>query len=99
MKTEILMLIGAHFACADAAEVRLLSQGEAETCGAVYKDVKLAFVPGVDAGTFDDLSLPERAAVSRAGYIAYAEWRDGNPDLVRHLRRVARGQTVLEYAG
>ena len=99
MTTKILALIASYFACADVAEQRLLSLEEARRCGDLYHDVKLSFVPGVDADDFAALSVEERIAVNRSGFLAFAEWRRGHPEMVRHLRAVARGEAELAKAG
>ena len=99
MTTELLTLIAAYFACAETAEQRHLSIDEVNACNAVYQQVKLSFVPGVDAGHFVQLSAKERNAVNRAGYLAFYTWRRDNPDTVRHLERVARGEVELGLDG
>ncbi|MEM9844519.1 MAG: hypothetical protein AAF965_06940 [Pseudomonadota bacterium] len=99
MTNEILTLIVAHFACADLAIERPLTVSEAQYCGAVYQQVKLAFVPGVTSEDFVELSAAERHAVSMSGYRAFYTWRTENPDRVSFLERVARGETTLGRAG
>lgn len=99
MTNELLTLIVMHFACAELASERPLSQGEVETCGAVYETIKLAFVPGVSHADYRTLVLEDRIAVSQAGFLAFLEWRKSNPDLVHHLESVARGEAQLETAG
>ena len=99
MTNELLILIATHFACSDIAETRILTAGEIHHCSAVYTEIKLAFVPGVDPHHYPHLSLRERAAVSQAGFRAFYAWRQDNPGTVRHLRQVARGEAVLGETG
>jgi hypothetical protein len=99
MTTKLLALIASYFACADIAEQRLLSIEEARRCGDLYHAVKLSFVPGVDADDFAGLSLEERIAVNRSGFLAFTEWRHKNPEMVLHLRAVARGEAELVNSG
>lgn len=99
MTSELLALIAAHFACTDLAVQRPMTLDEADRCAGVYQKIKLAFVPGVDPGAFDGLSMDERIAVSQAGFLAFLDWRRSNPDTVHHLERVARGEVALENAG
>lgn len=99
MTSELLALIAAHFACTEIAIHRPMSADEVRGCAAVYQEVKLAFVPGVSARDYRELTLEERMAVSRAGFAAFLSWRDENPETVRHLVAVARGQEELRPAG
>lgn len=99
MTTELLALIAAHFACTEIAEQRRLSLDEVQYCRGVYEDIKLAFVPGVDAQDFANLSQDERIAVNKMGFLAFIDWRRKNPMMVRHLEAVARGEAKLATAG
>ena len=99
MTSELLALIAAHFACTNIAIQRPMTLDEARHCAGVYQEVKLAFVPGVDADAYAGLSHRERFAVSQAGYLAYRNWHSANPDTVRHLKHVARGEAELRTAG
>ncbi|MEQ9037895.1 MAG: hypothetical protein RIE24_06035 [Silicimonas sp.] len=99
MTSELLALIATHFACADIADQRMMNVDEVRTCGAVYQQIKIAFVPGVDARDFAQLSLQERVAVNKAGFLAFLDWRRAHPEMVRHLESVARGEVELSRAG
>lgn len=99
MTNELLTLIATHFACAEIAEARRLSYAEAVYCNDVYQEVKLAFVPDVDTRQLAQLSQQEQIAVNKAGYLAYYEWRQSQPDTVDFLERVARGEVELGHAG
>jgi hypothetical protein len=99
MTTKLLSLIVAHIACADVAEQRQLSMAEVDYCSAVYQEIKLAFVPGVDPDHYAALSLAEQHAVNKRGYLAFHAWRTDNPGTLRHLERVARGEVELGVAG
>lgn len=99
MTTKLLSLIVAHIACADVAEQRQLSLAEVNYCSAIYQEIKLAFVPGVDPEDYVGLSLAEQHAVNKQGYLAFREWRIDNPATVRHLERVARGEAELGVSG
>lgn len=95
MTHEILALIVSHFACANLAAERPLTVGEAEFCGTVYQEVKLAFVPDIDRQAFGELSPAERHQVNLAGYRAFYDWQQSAPDRVAFLERVARGEAKL----
>ena len=99
MTTELLALIAAHFACADIAEQRRMSFDEIQYCSGVYKEIKLAFVPGVDADDFANLTQDEQIAVNKSGYLAFIDWRRRCPEMVSHLEAVARGEAELATAG
>jgi hypothetical protein len=98
MTNELLTLIVAHIACADMAVERQLSMGEVRACSAIYQEIKLAFVPDIDTRSYGRLSMAEQHAVNMAGYMAFHEWRVDNPGTLRHLERVARGETKLGEA-
>lgn len=95
MTSELLALIAAHFACSDMASERYLSPGEIQYCSAIYQEIKLSFVPGVDLETYFQLSAPEQSAVNKEGFTAFYTWRLENPEIVQHLERVARGEELL----
>lgn len=99
MTTELLTLIAAYFACSDMAEQRQLSIEEVDACNVIYQDVKLSFVPGIDARQYRRLSSRERHTVNRTGYLAFHAWQNNNPGTVRHLERVARGEVALGRDG
>lgn len=99
MTTELLILIAAHFACTDIAVERPMNLDEARHCASVYDEVKLSFVPGVSASDYRRLDPGERSAVSKAGFLAFYQWRAENPEMVRHLVAVARGEEALKAAG
>lgn len=98
MTNELLTLIVTHIACADMAAERPLSMSEIQFCSAIYQEIKLGFVPGVDAHRYSGLSLAEQHAVNMEGYMAFYEWRVDNPGTLRHLERVARGEIKLGEA-
>ncbi|MEM9425311.1 MAG: hypothetical protein AAGA06_01285 [Pseudomonadota bacterium] len=95
MTTKLLTLIITHFACSDIAAVRPLSQNEVLYCSAIYQEIKLAFVPGVDPKSYASLPLAEQHGVNKEGYLAFRAWRIDNPETVEHLERVARGEAKL----
>ena len=99
MTTKLLTLIVAHIACGDVAEDRRLSMDEVTYCSAIYQEIKLAFVPGVDPQAYVGMSVAEQHAVNKQGYIAFRAWRIDNPGTVRHLERVARGEAELGASG
>ncbi|WP_413720898.1 hypothetical protein [Silicimonas sp. MF1-12-2] len=99
MTTELLVLIAAHFACADIAEQRRMSFDEIQYCSGVYKEIKLAFVPGVDAEDFANLTRDEQISVNKSGFLAFIDWRRRCPAMVSHLEAVARGEAELATAG
>ena len=99
MTNELLSLIVGYFACAQAAEERYLTPEEVKMCSIVYQEMKLAFVPGVDAEDYVELSPREQHAVNSAGYTAFYTWRQDNPDRVAYLERVAKGEIELGQAG
>ena len=96
MTTELLALIAAYFACSDLAEQRQLTIEEVDACNLIYQDVKLSFVPGVDARRYMQLPSEERFTVNRTAYLAFHAWQQDNPAMVRHLERVARGEVELD---
>lgn len=98
MPDALLTLFVAHFACTITAEARTLSAEEVAQCSAVYHEIKLSFVPDIDAGAYQTLSPTEKAAANREGYLAFVAWRTANPDLVTHLEEVARGEATLAAA-
>lgn len=99
MTTEVLALIAAYFACSDLAEQRQLTIEEVDACNVIYQNVKLSFVPGVDARRFQQLSSKERYAVNRTAYLALHAWQEENPSTVQYLERVARGEVALGRDG
>ena len=99
MTNEMLAMIAFYFACADAAAERNLSSAEVIECAAVYREVKLGFVEGIDGQDFEQLSAAERSEVNRAGFLAYRRWRVDNPELVSQLLRAARGTGPLPNEG
>lgn len=98
MTNELLTLIVAHIACADMSVERQLSIDEVRHCSAIYQEIKLAFVPGVDSRSYLQLSAEEQHAANMEGYMAFHEWRVDNPGTLRHLERVARGEIELGEA-
>lgn len=99
MTQELLALIVAHIVCADTAQERYLSMHEVQYCNAIYQEIKLAFVPGVDAAAYVTMSTREQHAVNMEGYLAFHTWRIDNPSTIRHLERVARGEVALGRSG
>ena len=90
MTPEALALITAYLMCSEAAEVRVLDRTEVETCTSIYMDVKLGFVPDVDANEYQLMSAVKRADVNQQGYAGYVAWRASNPDLVAEMEADAR---------
>lgn len=98
MTNELLTLIVAHIACSNMASERPLSIEEVHYCSAVYQEIKLAFVPGMDRETYTTLSTEAQHSANMEGYIAFHEWRIDNSSTVQHLERVARGELELGKA-
>lgn len=98
MTNELLTLIVTHIACANMAETRPLSMQEVQYCSAIYQEIKLGFVPGLDPETYVRLSPEDQHAANKEGYLAFHTWRIDNPGTVRHLERVARGEVQLGQA-
>ncbi len=92
MTAEALALIASYFLCSEAAEVRVLSRAEVDTCTSIYTEVKLGFLPDVDLAVYQSMSATERAAVNRRGYAAFVAWRAENADLVAEMEANAREQ-------
>ncbi|MBO9406180.1 hypothetical protein J7399_01975 [Shimia sp. R9_1] len=90
MTPETLALITAYFVCSVAAEERVLTRTEVETCSALYVDTKLSFLPDVDAAAFAAMTTEQRAKTNRRGYVAYLAWRAANPALVEEIEAKAR---------
>lgn len=99
MTNELLTLIVGYLACGQMAEERFLTPHEVQYCSAVYQEIKLAFVPGVDMRRYFELSPQEQLAVNKAGFTAFYIWRQDNPGTVSFLERVARGEVELGQAG
>ena len=99
MTDHLLALIAAHFACSDMAATRPLSIGEVEHCAAVYHEIKLSFVPGIDADAYVRLSPEKKMATNKEGFLAFLAWRAAHPGLVAHLEDVAQGKTTLAISG
>lgn len=99
MTNELLHLITVFFACEELAVSQMLSKAEAQYCSTVYEEIKLEFLPGVQASDIPGLSHEERSAVSQAGFLAFYNWRQDHPEMVQHLQRVARGEEELSRAG
>ena len=95
MTNQLLALIAAHFACSDISDTRHMSWHEVHVCNAVYEDIKLNFVPGIDRATYRDLGSADKVAINRQGFEAFHAWRTANPDLVTHLENVAKGKAEL----
>ena len=98
MTTKLLTLIITHFACGDIAEQRMLSPDEVNYCSAIYQEIKLAFVPGIDPKTYVSVPLAQQHSVNQEGYLAFRAWQIDNPATVAHLARVARGEAKLGVA-
>jgi hypothetical protein len=92
MTNEVLALIASYFLCSEAAEVRVLSSSEIDTCTQIYTEVKLTFVEGMDLGSFSKLPVRERALINNQGYAGYVAWRVQNPELVAQMEETARNQ-------
>lgn len=95
MTSEFLSLVVLHFACADLSETRPLNGGEVLYCSAVYQELKLSFMPGLELAGYRALPADRQGAVNTQAYLRYTAWRDAHPDLVAHLERVARGEATL----
>lgn len=95
MTDYLLALIAAHIACSDISETRPMTMHEMAVCGAVYQDIKLEFVPGMDRRRFATLSSDAKADVNLAGFLAFHEWRTTHPNMIDHLKDVARGKVKL----
>ena len=98
MTNELLSLIVGYLACGQIAEERFLSPQEVQYCSVIYQEIKLAFVPGVDARAYYELSPSEQHAVNTKGFTAFYAWRQDNPETVSYLERVARGEVELGTA-
>lgn len=92
MTAEALALIASYLLCSEAAEVRVLSHAEVETCTSIYTEVKLGFLTEVDMAAYQSMSAAERAEVNQRGYAAYVAWRAENVDLVAEMEANARDQ-------
>ena len=92
MTAEALALIASYFLCSEAAEVRVLSRAEVDTCTSIYTEVKLGFLPDIDLAEYQSMSATARAEVNQRGYAAYVEWRAENVDLVSEMEANAREQ-------
>ena len=93
MTPETLALIASYFLCSEAAEVRVLSHAEVETCTATYRQVKLSFVE-LRTEEFEAMSATERAEVNRQGYAAYVDWRATHPELVAQMEAEAKASVM-----
>ncbi|MEM7720596.1 MAG: hypothetical protein AAF222_15470 [Pseudomonadota bacterium] len=98
MTNELLTLIVTHIACSNMAAERPLSIQEVQYCSAVYQEIKLAFVPGLDRAGYTQLAAQQQHSVNLEGYRAFYKWRVENPSTVQHLERVARGERELGQA-
>lgn len=96
MSNELLMLIAAHFLCNAAAEERVLPLAEALACDENFTAVKLAFAEEPDHAAYRSMTLSEQVGLNRLGYARYRAWADGNPDMVRDLKAMARAQLDAE---
>ena len=56
MTNELISLIVLHFACAEISENRILTPDEAQTCSAIYQDIKIAFLPDIDRQDFQTMT-------------------------------------------
>lgn len=90
MTPETIAIITAYFVCSAAAEERVLTRTEVETCSALYMDTKLSFLPEVDAAAFAAMTTEQRAETNRKGYAAYVAWKAANPALVADMEAKAR---------
>lgn len=90
MTLETLAIITAYFVCSAAAEERVLTRTEVETCSALYMDTKLSFLPDVDLAAYAAMTTEGRAETNRRGYAAYVAWRAANPALVAEMEAKAR---------
>jgi len=98
MTNELLSLIVGYIACGHAAEERLLSPPEVQYCSAIYQEIKLGFVPGVDVRTYFQMPPEDQQMINKAGFTAFYQWRQDNPGTVSFLERVARGEVMLGEA-
>lgn len=94
MTPETLALITAYFVCSAAAEERVLTRTEVETCSALYMDTKLSFLPDVDATAFAAMTTEQRAETNRRGYAAYVAWKAANPALVAEIEAKGRSSAA-----
>jgi len=99
MTNELLALIATYFACSEVAAERHLTSSEVQQCATIYQEVKFSFLPGVDIEDYVQLSAPEKNTTNRAGFLAFHQWRQTNPDLVMRLQRAARGEGPMPKAG
>ncbi len=90
MTPETLAIITAYFVCSTAAEERVLTRTEVETCSVLYMDTKLSFLPDVDPAAYAAMTTEERAETNRRGYAAYVAWKAANPALVAEMEAKAR---------
>lgn len=79
-----------HYACSSAAETRVLGFAEARACSTAFRDVKLAFLPGVRAGRSGRLSMSARVRAGRKGYRLFKCWEAKNPETIDALRAGGR---------
>lgn len=91
MSSDFLALVVLHLACANLSETRPLEPGEMRACTAIYQEVKLAFIPGVDLATYRALPLEDQGRINTKAYLRFVAWRSANPDLLSYLDRLARG--------
>lgn len=98
MTSEFLSLVVLHLACGDLSESRPLNGGEVLYCSAVYQELKLSFIPGLDLAGYRALPLEDQGAINNEAYLRFVDWRAENPGLIAHLERVARGEAPLGEA-
>ncbi|MFN3144636.1 MAG: hypothetical protein ACE368_04880 [Paracoccaceae bacterium] len=74
-----LQLVADYMVCSELAEIRVLHAAEAMACTTLYTEVKLSFLPNIDAADYAAMSVEERVDVNRQGYARYTAWRNAIP--------------------
>ena len=87
-----LQLVADYMVCSELAEIRVLHSAEAMACTTLYTEVKLSFLPDIDAADYAAMSVEERVDVNRQGYARYTAWRNAYPEQVALLEADARAR-------
>lgn len=87
-----LRLLADYLVCSELVEIRVLHTAEALACSGLYTEVKLSFLPNIDATDYDAMSVEERVDANRQGYARYTAWRNAYPERVAGMEADARAR-------
>lgn len=84
---DVIILVGALYACNVMAEQAPLAPDQALICERTHNAVKEAFLTPEERASLETLPTAEHYRISLEGYRRFKTWEQNNPELIEHIRR------------